>query len=405
MQKHIIKIFKLQGLLVGKLEYSEDQKQILINVRSPRRMAKCIHCKNSSKRVHQIKTRLVKHAIVDDKIVVLIIKYRRFKCHKCGKLFTEVFPGIDRKCTTMNFRLQLLNWLQRNSFAFIGAKFNIAPSTLVRYLLEINKEINISWSQLNITKLGIDEHSFRGKRMVITITDLSNKKLLTVLKGDSQIYLINFLVSIPPEFREKINEVCTDLRYSYRSVINKYLPQAMHTADRFHVEQLARIALDNIRQVIQEVGQGRKMNMKKLLWINKNKLNENELKRLDYIFKKYSKFPILKQSWIIKEHIIKMYHASTLKEAEKRFEHIIMLLQTPDHTKYLVTLKNTLKKWKVPILNYFKNKTTNGFTEGCHTKIKMIKRVSFGFRNINNYIAKITLAFLPLIWIVNYHTY
>jgi len=26
------------------------------------------------------------------------------------------------------------------------------------------------------------------------------------------------------------------------------------------------------------------------------------------------------------------------------------------------------------------------------------------FKNIDNYIAKMTLAFLPLIWILNYHT-
>jgi len=65
----------------------------------------------------------------------------------------------------------------------------------------------------------------------------------------------------------------------------------------------------------------------------------------------------------------------------------------------------TLKEWKNEILNYFDNKTINGFTEGCHTKIKMLKRVSFGFRNINNYIAKMTLAFLPLLWIINYHTF
>ena len=82
----------------------------------------------------------------------------------------------------------------------------------------------------------------------------------------------------------------------------------------------------------------------------------------------------------------------------------MMLLQTPEYSKYLNTLKNTFKKWKVPILNYFKYKTTNGFTEGCHTKIKMIKRVSYGFKNINNYIAKITLAFLPLSYIISYHT-
>ncbi|OIO46766.1 MAG: hypothetical protein AUJ28_00585 [Parcubacteria group bacterium CG1_02_37_51] len=81
-----------------------------------------------------------------------------------------------------------------------------------------------------------------------------------------------------------------------------------------------------------------------------------------------------------------------------------MLLETSDSSCYLATMRGTLKKWKKPILNYFEHKTTNGFTEGCHTKIKLIKRVSYGFRNIDTYIAKMTLAFLPLIWILNYHT-
>jgi transposase len=42
----------------------------------------------------------------------------------------------------------------------------------------------------------------------------------------------------------------------------------------------------------------------------------------------------------------------------------------------LVRWGNTLKHWREPILNHFENHTTNGFTEGCHTKIKMLKRVS-----------------------------
>jgi len=32
----------------------------------------------------------------------------------------------------------------------------------------------------------------------------------------------------------------------------------------------------------------------------------------------------------------------------------------------------------------------------------MMKRVSFGFRNINNYIAKMMLAFIPLISVANH---
>ncbi len=269
----------------------------------------------------------------------------------------------------------------------------------------MNGDIKIDWNSVDITKLGIDEHSFRGKRMIITITDLSNKKLLAILKGDSQRDLREFIDSIPSKYRAKINEVCTDLRSSFVPVINKCFPDVMHTADRFHVEVLARKALDEIRTIVQDEGVGRKMNLKKILWVNKDSLDEYELKRLKLIFKKYEKYPILKQAYIIKEQIVHMYRANSREIAEKQFNHIVMLLETPEYSRYLVTLRNTMKKWRIPILNYFENKTTNGFTEGCHAKIKMIKRVSFGFRNINNYIAKVTLAFLPLFWIVEYHRF
>ena len=404
MKKYTNKLFNLQGLLVGKIEFKDKNRQIIVNVRSPKKFVKCPYCSKSTKRIHQTSSRLIKHNMFDFRVVVLNLFVRRFKCCHCKKVFTEQFTGIDRRRTTINFRLQLLDWLKRNSFRYIGQKFNMSPSTLVRYLLEMNGDIKIDWENINITKLGIDEHSFRGKKLIITITDLSNNKLLTILKGDSQRDLKEFINTIPSKYIDKIDEVCTDLRSSYKTVIKKHLPNAMHTADRFHVETLTRRALDDIRVVVQDEGVGRKMNLKKILWANKSCLDKYELNRLDLIFKKYQKYPVLKQAWVIKKQIIHMYRAHSKEEAEKRFNHIMMLLETPEYSKYLSTLKRTLKKWRVPILNYFKNKTTNGFTEGCHTKIKMIKRVSYGFRNIDNYIAKATLVFLPFSFILNYHT-
>ena len=404
MKNHTCKLFNLQGLLIGKTEIVDENNEILLHVRSPRKFTQCPYCLKSTKKVHQINSRLIKHGISDFRIVILSLTVRRFKCSHCKKVFTEKFTGIDRRRTTVNFRLQLLEWLKRNSFRYIGQRFNVSPSTLVRYLIDMNGDIKIDWSKVEITKIGIDEHSFRGKRMIITITDLSNKKLLAILKGDSQRDLEEFINSIPNKYREKIDEACTDLRSSFRPVIERCLPSAMLTADRFHVESLVRRALDEIRSVIQEEGIGRRMNMKKILWANKDTLDEHELRRLELIFKKYKRYPVLKQAWIIKEQIIHMYRAHSYEEAEKRFLHVMMLLETPEYSRYLATLERTLKRWKTPILNYFINKTTNGFTEGCHTKIKLIKRVSYGFRNINNYIAKMTLAFLPLSFLISYHT-
>jgi hypothetical protein len=65
------------------------------------------------------------------------------------------------------------------------------------------------------------------------------------------------------------------------------------------------------------------------------------------------------------------------------------------HHAELVRWGNTLKHWREPILNHFDNHTTNGFTEGCNTKIKMLKRVSYGLKNVDVYWRKMLLGFVP----------
>ena len=397
-------MLNLQGILIDRVEVLDKEQEILVHCRSPRLMTTCPDCGRSTKKVHQRSIRKVKHGVMNYRQIILFLAVRRFKCKQCQKVFTESFPGISRDKTSANLKIEMLDWLRRNSFNFIGEQFKISPSTLVRYLLKMNGDISIDWATANITKLGIDEHSFRGKYLIITITDLSNKKLLAILKSDNQATLAQFIAQIPSKYRNRINEVCTDLRSSYKPVIEKMLPQAILTADRFHVGLLARRALDDIRTIVQDEASGSRINLKKILWKNGDQLNENEQVKLATIFKKYENFPVLKEAYIIKEQIIQMYYTHSEEEALKRFKNIIMLLETSSDSCYLATMRRTLKKWKTPILNYFKYRTTNGFTEGCHTKIKMMKRVSYGFKNIDNYIAKMTLAFLPLIWILNYHT-
>ncbi|MBI3251343.1 MAG: transposase, partial [Candidatus Andersenbacteria bacterium] len=81
--------------------------------------------------------------------------------------------------------------------------------------------------------------------------------------------------------------------------------------------------------------------------------------------------------------------------AEKKFNLILAYLEGVE-SKPLRTLKKTLTEWRPYILNHFDRGTSNGFTEGCHTKIKMLKRMSYGFRNRQRYRNKILLAFHPL---------
>lgn len=51
----------------------------------------------------------------------------------------------------------------------------------------------------------------------------------------------------------------------------------------------------------------------------------------------------------------------------------------------LKTFGETLKSWLEPIVRMWRFTKNNGITEGLHTKMEMISRRAFGFRNFNNY--------------------
>jgi transposase len=51
----------------------------------------------------------------------------------------------------------------------------------------------------------------------------------------------------------------------------------------------------------------------------------------------------------------------------------------------LVQLGNTLHAWKEEIATMWRFTRNNGITEGFHTKMEVLQRQAYGFRNFNNY--------------------
>ena len=45
----------------------------------------------------------------------------------------------------------------------------------------------------------------------------------------------------------------------------------------------------------------------------------------------------------------------------------------------------TIRNWFTGITNSFDTNVSNGFTEGCNNKIKVLKRNAYGYRNINRF--------------------
>ncbi len=55
------------------------------------------------------------------------------------------------------------------------------------------------------------------------------------------------------------------------------------------------------------------------------------------------------------------------------------------HASPLHALARTLTAWLEPIVALWRFSRNNGITEGFHTKMKMMTRRAYGFRNFENY--------------------
>jgi len=403
MKNDISKIFHLQAFWIRSVEMKE--KGIELNVVLKKKHLICPRCGMSAKICHQKgKEVRVKHSFLGNKTVYLMGHKARWKCFRCNRPFTEVWSGLRKwSRKTEEAELQILNLLKGKSFRQLW-KENAVSDHEARYLLSrVNTEP--TWDEekhKKIISIGIDEHSFSGRDLLISVTNLSQRRLKAILPDDRQESLRNWIRAIPPGIKTKIKEVCIDMKELFATVAKEELPDAKIVLDHFHLIQDANRRLDEARHIEAEARRVKRLGKRWWFLKGRERLDEKHKILLDLLLEKY---PIVKEFYYFKEQLRNVYRSKNKKEAELLLSRIISNMEC----SYDVAINQwakTLKRWRDYILNYFDRKTTNAFTEGANNKIKMIKRMSFGFRNVETYIRKMMIAFIPIAYLggIIWHT-
>ena len=380
----------LEGYEVG--EVIEEAKGIVVEVGTDLKKPACPHCDSAKLYQHgRAKKRRVLHAWSQGKKIYLEIARHRWQCRGCGHSFTggrELMHPHSR--LTKQAQAEALWQLKDRSFSQVRKELGVSYSTLRRLLeREIDEESLGSIKEEEELFLGIDEHSFRHQDMVHTITEVKKRKVLGILRDDRIATLKMFLKKIP---QERVTEVCIDMKESLRKVAEGVFPQAKVVVDHFHVVADSNRRMDEARRIEQDVLGKKKVKIpKKIFLIGGEKLREEQRAKIAELLIRY---PSLKGFYWAKEKIRELYRQQSREEAAKLLHLIILNLKSEDDGE-LIRWANTLRRWGEPILNHFDNGTTNGFTEGCNTKIKMLKRVSYGLRNVDVYWRKMLLGFVP----------
>jgi transposase len=204
------------------------------------------------------------------------------------------------------------------------------------------------------------------------LTNLETSSLLEVIDSHKSDDIIAILKQQPLAMREGVEEVCVDMWGGFPKVIREVFPNAKTVVDRFHVQKLVNKSLNKIRLILKIKG----LKNRCLLMSNQENLTSEEQEDLELILKSS---PSLKIAHELKEELITIYNSDITPSGGMR-----------KMKKWLISARimfgsaaDTLNSHIDEICNYFNNRTTSGVTEGINTRIKLIVRQSYGFKNFD----------------------
>jgi transposase len=249
--------------------------------------------------------------------------------------------------------------------------------------------------------LGIDE--FRGNtnktKYHCILTDIESGLPVDILSNRTEASLIqHFRKYQYTQQLKNVEIIVIDMWLPYFTVLREIFPQATIVIDRFHMVRQAMWGLEGVRKRIQkQMPDTLRMYFKRsrtILLKRSDRLIVNdhvdEVRQRDRMLQL---FPDLAQAYWLKEEILRMVNEiHDLPSARIALDQWIQKAKD----SRIPEMKNAIRayqNWRKPILNSFSFPYSNGVTEGCNNKIKVIKRNAFGLRNFDRFRTRILLSF------------
>jgi transposase len=349
--------------------------------------AQCPDCNSMRLRCKDRFERRLRHASIGTRNTWLYLTVRKYCCLDCGRYFRARVPGLlpYRRSTEMFRREIFEDHRDGISQHQLRKTRRIGSATVERWFqdhLEL-KEREFSSRSCPVV-LGIDEHFFSRKTgYVTTFCDLKKHRVFELAEGRSEAALHRALMRM--KGRERVQVVCIDLSSGYRALIRKYFPNALIVSDRFHV---IRVVLQHVLETWKQLDpEGRKnRGLLSLMRRKAENLKPEQRERLEQYFQKN---PAVRIIYEAKEELCALLNIKhrTKKACRRLAAQLMRWIEQLKESPFEAfrTLAATLSSWRDEIARMWRFTKNNGITEGFHTKMEMIQRRAYGFRNFNNY--------------------
>lgn len=367
----------------------ESERIIELEIEQKRKKYECPACGLPTDRIHDYRNQRVKELPSFGKQIVLNVRKRRYVC-PCGKRFYEPNSYLARyQRMTQRTVSDILDRLSdTRSYSTVASEFGISASTVIRLFGHVQHSHPSKLPEV----MGIDEFKGNsgGEKFHTILTDLTGKKVVDILKTRREHDLCDYFKNAD---RSGVKYFVSDMYKPYAEMARIYFPQVTHVIDRYHWIRQMIWAFEAVRKEVQKRFSKQHRiyfkHSKGLLLKRESDLNEDERRQV-YIMLDID--PSLSTAYFLKEQL---YRVLQLPDPEKQKAALSDWIEEAMESEIpsFVRCAKTYSSWFVPITNSFACPYTNGFTEGCNNKIKVLKRNAFGLRNFKRFRNRILFVF------------
>lgn len=376
-----------------------EQKHLLVRL-SATGAAFCGCCKQACLQVHDTVERRVRDCDLLDCRLSLQIPVRRVCCPDCGVRREEIPWLYGSSQMTVRLVRHIEQLCKVLPIKHVSSRTGLSWSTVKRVdKARLIRELpSVAWNC--IRQLVIDEFALhKGHRYATVVADADTRQVLWVGEGRTRKALRPFF-DLLGKHAKNIEAVAMDQNSAFDLEVRLHCPQAEVVYDLFHVvAKYGREVIDRVRvdqaNALRENKPARRA-IKRSRWLllkNRGNLNDGQQARLSELMEANEPLATV---YVLKEQLKELWRCRSVWEAFRLWRLWWRSCQQSGLSPLLAFARKLLPYLR-GILASAKYPLNTSVLEGMNNKIKVIKRMAYGYRDTEYFFLKIKHAF-PAKW-------
>lgn len=385
-----------EGHCVSNLERKEGSTWITL-VPNPNAPMVCSGCEGNCWQIHEAGWRIVRDMPMLGEPVWLKVRLRRVRCSECGARAERV-QWLDRHARITRRLADFVGlWCEKLPVAHVCKLSGLHWETVRRIDRDRLEGQLAALPEAQPTRLVMDEFAlFKGHRYATVVLDADTRQVLWVGEGRSREALRPFFQWLGPSRCAAIEAVAMDMNTAFDLEVQQHCPNARVVYDLFHViakygrEVIDRVRVDEANRLRQDRPMRRVV--KRARWLllrNRDNIPPAQQTTLDELL---AANQALTTVYIMKASLKELWHAKTAWQWRSAWRTWLKMAHDSEIEPLLKFAKKLKAYWR-GIVARVRWAMHTGQLEGINNRIKVMKRMAYGYRDSAFFFLKIKAAY------------